>query len=145
MQWNRVLRRLDDVRTVYAGREDGTDSAVDAVQSFFEAIHHLKDWLGNDSSTSVTKADGDSLISKSRNLQLGADLANGSKHLTLTSSRTGDPSTTIGRNDAEINLGTGKVSHRFYVQSGGVEYDTLQIAEDSVDDWRVFLNARGLL
>ena len=51
MQWNRVLRRLDDVRTVYAGREDGTDSAVDAVQSFFEAIHHLKDWLGNDSST----------------------------------------------------------------------------------------------
>jgi hypothetical protein len=88
MQWNRVLRRLEDVRTVYAGREGGTDSAVDTVQSFFEATHHLKDWLGNDSSSGVTKADGDSLINGSLNLQLCADLANGSKHLRLISSRT---------------------------------------------------------
>ena len=145
MQWNRVLRRLDDVRTVYAGREGGTDSAVDAVQSFFEAIHHLKDWLGNDSSSGMTKADGDSLINGSRNLQLCADLANGSKHLTLTSSRTGDPSTTIGRNDVNIDLGSGNASHQFYVQSAGAEYDVLQIAEAAVDDWRVFLNTRGLL
>ena len=47
-QWARVHRRLDDVRAVYAGRPGGTDAAVDTVQSFFESVLHLKDWLGND-------------------------------------------------------------------------------------------------
>lgn len=145
MQWDRVLRRLDDVRAVYAGREGGTDSAIDTVQSFFEAVHHLKDWLGNDASSGVKKADGDSLINGSRNLQLSADLANGSKHLVLTGSRTGDRSTTIGRNDVNVLLGMGTSSHRFYVQSAGAEYDVLQIAEAAVNDWRNFLVARGLL
>jgi hypothetical protein len=145
MQWSRVLRRLDDVRAVYGGREGGTDSAVDNVQSFFEAVHHLKDWLGNDPSSGVTKADGDSLINGSRNLQLCADLANGSKHLTLTSTRTGDPSTTIARNDVTVFLAAGNVTHRFYVQSTGAEYDVLQIAEAAVDDWKKFLSTRGLL
>jgi len=42
MQWSRVLRRLYDVRAVYAGREGGTDSAVDTVQFFFEAIHRSR-------------------------------------------------------------------------------------------------------
>jgi hypothetical protein len=101
-QWSRVLRRLDDVRAVYAGREGGTDNAVDTVQSFFEAVHHLKDWLGNDASSGVTKADGDQLINGSRDLQLCADLANGAKHLALTRPRTGDLSTTIGRNDVTV-------------------------------------------
>lgn len=105
-QWARVQRRLDDVRAVYAGREGGTDAAVDSVQSFFEAIHHLKDWLGNDPSSGMPKAHGDSLINGSRALQLCADLANGSKHLALTSSRTGDRSTTVARNDVTVH-GTG--------------------------------------
>jgi hypothetical protein len=145
MQWARVQRRLDDVRAVYAGREGGTDAAVDTVQSFFEAVHHLKDWLGNDPSSGMTKADGDSLINGSQILQLCADLANGSKHLVLTTSRTGDASTTIARNDVTVRLGTGGSAHRFYVQSAGVEYDVLQIAVDAVDEWRKYLAARGLI
>jgi hypothetical protein len=47
-QWARVHRRLDDVRAVYTSRPGGTPAAVDSAQSFFEAVHHLKDWLGND-------------------------------------------------------------------------------------------------
>jgi hypothetical protein len=145
MQWARVHRRLNDVRAVYAGREGGTDAAVDTVQSFFEAIHHLKDWLGNDPSSGVTKADGDSLISGSQSLQLSADLANGSKHLVLTQSRTGDTSTTIARNDVDVRLGMGGSAHRFYVQSAGAEYDVLQIAEDAVDEWSKYLTTIGLI
>lgn len=145
MQWARVHRRLDDVRAVYAGREGGTDAAVDTVQSFFEAVHHLKDWLGNDPSSGMTKADGDSLISRSQSLQLSADLANGSKHLVLTRSRTGDTSTTIARNDVDVRLGMGGSAHRFYVRSAGVEYDVLQIAEDAVDEWSKYLATKGLI
>jgi hypothetical protein len=47
-QWARVQRRLEDVREVYAGRPGSTDDAIDDVQSFFEVVHHLRDWLGND-------------------------------------------------------------------------------------------------
>jgi hypothetical protein len=79
-------------------------------------------------------------------LQLCADLANGSKHLTLTSSRTGDPSTTIARNDVTVFLGTGGTkTHRFYVASGGTEHDVLTIAEDAVDVWTTFLHSGGLV
>jgi hypothetical protein len=101
-QWTRVQWRLDGVRAVYTGREGGTESALDATLSFFEAAHHLKDWLGNDPSSGITKADGDSLISRSPMLKLCADLANGSKHLVLTSTRTNDKSTGIARNDVNI-------------------------------------------
>ena len=89
-QWTRVHSRLDDVRAVYTGREGGTEGALDTTLSFFEAVHHLKDWLRNDPSSGITKADGDSLINRSPMLQLCADLANGSKHLVLTTTRTGD-------------------------------------------------------
>jgi hypothetical protein len=61
----------------------------------------------------ITKADGDSLIKKSVMLRLSADVANGSKHLRLTRSRTGDKSTDIARNDATVFVGTGDRSASF--------------------------------
>ncbi|MFF7183521.1 hypothetical protein [Streptomyces sp. NPDC008121] len=131
---------------MYRGIHGGTDVAVDRVLSFFEAVHHLKDWVGNDSATTVTKADGDALINRCPKLQLCADLANGSKHLTLRPdrTRTGDASTTIARNDVSVFAGTGSSAHRFYVASGGKEYDVLEIAEDAVKEWSRFLSVRGL-
>jgi hypothetical protein len=145
MQWARVQRRLDDVRAVYTGRPGGTDAAVDTVQSFFEAVHHLKDWLGNNPSSGVTKAAGDALINASPVLQLCADLANGSKHFKLTTSRTGDTSTTIARNDVTVFAGTGTSAHRFYAVSAGIEYDILQLTEAAVREWTQFLSGRGLI
>ena len=162
-QWERVQRRLDDVRAVYTRRPGGTDAAVDTVQSFFEAVHHLKDWLGNDPSSGITKADGDKLINESTVLQLCADLANGSKHLALTRSRTGDRSTRITRNDVTVFPGTARASvamspkipsapaatgmsaHRFYVASAGTEYDVLQLAEHATAEWHKFLSSQGLI
>lgn len=142
-QWARVSRRLNDVRAVYAGAPGGTDVAIDTVLSFFEAVHHLKDWLGNDPVSGITKAEADSLINSSPMLRLCADLANGSKHLSLTGSRTGDKSTEIARNDVTIFAGTGTSAHRFYVQSGKREYDVLDIAESAVLEWARFFNAHG--
>ncbi|MFB7301336.1 hypothetical protein [Streptomyces rubiginosohelvolus] len=144
-QWDRVGRRLEDVRAVYEGAPGGTDVAVDRVLSFFEAVYHLKDWLGNDPTVQVTKANGDELIDKHQVLQLCADLANGSKHLKLDRTRTGDISTTVARNDVEVLVGTGSSRHRFYVASGGTEYDARQIAEDAVTEWERFLSRRGLV
>ena len=143
-QWARGHRRLDDVWAVCTGRPGGTDAAIDIVQSFLEAAHHLKGWLGNDPSSGVTKADGDRLINGSPVLKLCADLANGSKHLKLTGTRSGDLSTTISRNDVTVFAGTGTSAHRFYVESGGTEYDVLQLAEAAVGEWASLLSSRGL-
>ena len=49
----------------------------------------------------------------------------------LTSTRTGDRSTGITRNDVTVSIDTG-VTHRFYVTSDGREHDVLQIAEAAV-------------
>jgi hypothetical protein len=139
-----VYRRLDDVRAVYGGRPDGTVEALDDVQSLFEAVHHLKDWIRNDPSSGVTKIDVHQLINTSPDLQLCADLANGSKHLVLTSPRTGDPSTTIARNDVAVHVGSG-AAHRFYVASVGAEHDALDLAERAVSEWEKFLTGQGLV
>lgn len=130
---------------MYAGTPGGTDVAIDTVLSFFEAIHHLKDWLENDPISGITKDEGDSLINRSLMLRLCADLANGSKHLKLTRSRTGDKSTDITRNDVTVFAGTGTAAHRFYVQSGKKEYDVLCIAEATVEEWTQFLTGQGPL
>jgi hypothetical protein len=133
------------VRAVYAGRAGGTEAAPDTTLSFFEAVHHLKVWLGNDASIGITKGDGDVLIGGSLMPQLCADLANGWKHLILTTTRTGDKSTAITRSDVNIFVGTGTAAHRFCVQSCGVDYDVPQIVESAVDEWGKFLTSKGLL
>jgi hypothetical protein len=115
------------------------------VQSCFEAIHHLKDWIGNDPSIPLTRAHGDGLINGEPDLQLSADIANASKHFGLTQSRTGDTGTDITRNDAIVMIGTGRSAHRFYIESNGVERDVLDVAERAVAAWRAFLIGHGFI
>lgn len=147
-QWERVGRRIEDVRAVYKGTPGGTDAAIDAVLSFVETVHHLKDWLGNDPASGVTTAEVRTLIDGSPVLKLCADLANGSKHFKLDPQRrtqTGDHSTTIARNDVIVFVGTGTSAHRFYTASAGKERDVLEIAEEALNEWRGFLSERHLI
>jgi hypothetical protein len=144
-QWRRVMTGLNQVEAVYAGRDSETEDALDAVFLFFQAAHHLKDWLGNDPASGVAKADVDALINESPMLQLCADLANGSKHLALTRTRTGDRSTSITRNSATVHVGEGTVAHRFYVYSNGNDYDVLEIAQAAVRELADFLTDKDLL
>jgi hypothetical protein len=143
-QWGRVGRRLEDVRAVYAGTPGGTDDALDKVLSFFEAAFHLRDWLWNDSASGLTQAELFKMTDSSVFLPICGDLANGSKHLLLTSTRTGDLSTDIARNDVTVTPGIGS-AHVFYIASAGKEYDALQVADGAVDEWKVYLTGRGLL
>ena len=147
-QWDRVGRRLEDVRTVYEGVPGGTDPAIDAVLSFFEAVHHLKDWLTNDQASGVLPDEVHDLIDGSPTLKLCADLANGAKHFKLDPQRraqTGDHSTTIAENDVLVFVGTGTSAHRFRAASGGTTRDVLEVAEEAVNEWRDFLSARDLI
>jgi hypothetical protein len=68
-----VQHRLDDVRAVYTRGAGETDAAIGAVQSFFEAVHQLKDWLGNAPSSTIIN--GNSPPSEDVMHSLGIDLA----------------------------------------------------------------------
>ena len=144
-QWWRVQTRLAQVRAVYVGRSGDTNEAWDTVLSFFEATHHLADWIHHDQTVELSKSDLKKFIKQSSALTLCGDLANGSKHLVLTNSWTGDFSTGITRNDATILVGNGTVAHTFYIQSHTDEYDALEIAEAAVEEWTIFLRSKELL
>lgn len=135
------------MRTVYGGAPGGTDAAIDAVLSFFEAVHHLKDWLTNDQASGVQAPDVYRLINGSPTLKLCADLANGAKHFKLDPNRraqTGDHSTTVAQNDVVVFVGTDTSAHRFRTASGGTTRDVLEVAEEAVSEWRDFLSSCNL-
>jgi hypothetical protein len=165
-QWERVHRMLYRVESAYSGDSPGGIERVkDDVYAFFQSIHHLKDWLRNDPQSGVTKADGDTLIDNSNELRVCADLCNGSKHLKFNRPpRTGDPSTSITKVSTELQssgqtivLGGGggppqiivaspaKTARQIEVSSGGAQYDVLDLAREGVRQWKVFLEAKGLL
>jgi hypothetical protein len=146
-QWWRVQHRIEQVRAVYNGRHCVGDrrEALDTVLSFFEAIHHLQDWLSKDTSVSFSKDDGVAVVRASPMLQLCADLANGSKHVSLTRPWTQAGRKGITRNDATVHVGTGNVSYAFYVESDGEQFDVLQIAEIALIQWKSILTSKQLL
>ena len=147
-QWERVNRMLKRVNNAYTARPVAvdTDDLRDDIYSFAQNVHHLKDWLRHDPSTGLSKSDVEGVIDGSPELQICADLCNGSKHLKLHSSRTGDPTTAITKNSVEIQPGTptvlvgnapiqmrrstrATVRHTFSVESAGMEYDALDLAQ----------------
>jgi hypothetical protein len=67
-------------------------------------------------------------------LAIGADIANGSKHFSLTSTKTGDLSTGVSAQSADVNVGAG-VAYSWSVESGGKDYDAHKLSVDILDAW----------
>src|SRR5690348_16998363 len=92
-QYQRILRQLERCRELYitgdqvgifGGERDSTTRAFDAFRSLFENLHHLKDWIKNDDTTSLQIREVvEDYVSSSSVLSLLADVANASKHRKL--------------------------------------------------------------
>lgn len=110
---------------------------------FFQDAWHLKDWLRNDPTTRTRVTDIEQFINSSDPLKLVADLANGSKHLTLRDTRTGDKNTEMKKmsfaGDPTVGL-TGSL----FVESGGTTKDAVAAAREGVAEWDKYLAAKGL-
>src|SRR5260370_40735833 len=92
-QWARVKRRYACLEAMNTPREHISPSADypdDDFQAFFMDCFHLKDWLKNDSASGLSGKEVEDVVSNSGVLALCGELANGSKHLVLTTPR-GDP------------------------------------------------------
>jgi len=146
-QWERVLLAQGRVDAVYSGRAEpeGTAGATYDVFTFFVTCHHLVDWVVSDAALPrSTHRKARSLVGRSADLSLCADLANRAKHCALTRSRTGDMASGPSGNDATVMIGTG-AKHAFRVESGGIERDARTLAHSCVAEWKSFLAGRGLI
>jgi hypothetical protein len=136
-----------------------SSTARDALFHFFQDAYHLKDWLINDETVSLSAAEVEEAVSASGQLSICADLCNGTKHRGLTrTSRTGDPSTGFVGQSVTIQVGSleelasldlsapaGFTTHSWKVKSRGKTLDAATLAGQVVAEWDRWLVERGLL
>ena len=149
-QWGRAQRSFGEFKKTNDGRvhDRNSDYYLDEAIHFFEDCYHLKDWLKNDSISKPLVTDVEGVISGSPNLSLCADLANGAKHLTLTSTRTGDRTTGFGNKLVKLGLGAGvptTVAVSYEVKSGGITYDAFTVAAACMAEWDAYLRTKALI
>lgn len=148
-QWERVLRWYDRIEQTGSGREHTMESDYyqDELYAFFQNCWHLKDWLKNDPASEMSRDTVETFANGPAPLGWCADLANGSKHLTLTKHRI-DPTTAIGGRHFHLSLGnTGptKIAVRYDVVGGADKRDALTLATECLAEWRQFLSDHHLL
>lgn len=143
-QWGRVQRshqRLPWEGFEWASVVTGEHLRDDVVH-FFMDCYHLKDWLKNDPQITL-QGDVEELIQQSTALKVVADIANGQKHLKLTSSRSGDTTTRL--TDVMVTQGDGSgATISMSVENHGAPLDASDLARMALDEWRAFLAAEGL-
>jgi hypothetical protein len=172
-QYHRTRRSHARLRELASGREPaGSDDAQDALFHFFEDALHLRDWLINDSSVQLLKADIDQAVKASPALAACGDLCNAAKHLKLTMKPwsgatftnqcvTVSPPTVYGKaivgggteesttasqvGGASVGGPAGNASHSWTVASPtGAAQDALALADDVIRDWDTFPTSNGL-
>lgn len=110
-QYDRMLRSHDLLREVATGTRYevvGADHARDALIHFYMDAYQLKDWIKNDPAVGVAPTVVEGFVNSAPALCLCADLANGTKHLRLTSARTNDLQTRISSQSVIVRPGTAR-------------------------------------
>lgn len=154
-QYYRMKRSYQRLLQASQGTDPTAQSSEDVrdtLYHFFQDAYHLKDWIGNDSAVATTGRRLDvQYINNSTILQLCADLCNGTKHLSLSRTRTGDLSTGFSSQNVNVYLSTagsnqspGHVEHSWEVTCNNVNYDAVQLAGDVITEWDNVLRTEGL-
>jgi hypothetical protein len=143
-QWERVQRYLERLQGYMVPHDVDGHRVLDDAYAFFQNCHHLKDWLKNDPESGLTGQEVEAVVSGSPDLKLCADVANGTKHLSLNrKSRTGHSSTSIV---GDVNIITGEgVTHHFRIVVGGSDLNAAKVARNAVKEWEMVLRQRGKL
>ncbi len=128
MQYDRMHRS----RKRMAGTFSSTEEYDDAVFHFFQDAWHLKDWLKKDSTLPITvRSNVEADVARQPFLCAAADIANGSKHLELDTSRAG----TVIPVRAE---------HEHSIKTGSVSMTAAELADKVLTKWDEPLKAYGL-
>ena len=122
----------------------------DMLYAFFQNCWHLKDWIKNDAAAPNTLAVPiENHCKKYQSLLLSADVANGTKHLTLNR-----PPRLGGKVVAKImvrvtdSAATGESSSEVryayeIIDAAGKSYDALALARQAVNVWETLIKMNG--
>jgi hypothetical protein len=157
-QWARVNRwyhRFQSISTGAAPQAPSAEYYEDEVRAFFVESYHLKDWLRNDPAVPIGDQEIEAAVNKSISLRLCGDLANGAKHLVLSSDPRRPPKvaadTMIGARNYAAMVGepggplAGTMLVRYTIVAGGQSWNAFDVATEAVRDWERFLKSKGLL
>lgn len=167
-QYDRMLRsRRRLIERAMGQVMASPDEARDMLFHLFQDAYHLKDWIKNDS-TAVT-GDVEKFVKAHPPLALCGDLCNGTKHYKLTSTKTGDLTTSFASQSVSVRPGVavGRASvggesssaaaadpsefgprpalHSWEVLSAERVYDALTLADEVVATWKSWLEQERLL
>ena len=144
-QYERMKRWFKRFEEIHDGKTHDRPSYYyqDEVFAFFQNCYHLKDWVIN--SGVIAKDKVESFISQSTELSICADLCNGSKHLQLKRTRTGDYSTDIAAQHYTLSLPEERISVRYEVISSNQKYDAFSLATECIKEWHDFLTQEQLI
>ena len=117
--------------------QDCQDRHKDELFAFFTTCYHLKDWLKNDKKLLISNDVIEDYINNTMCLSICADICNGSKHLTISKSRSGlkpeaDKYTIVTRNDVT------KIFFTIGTTTGSI--DAFDLATACVYKWRHFID-----
>lgn len=162
-QYSRMLRSIERVQQYYDGltgleHYDGGQAFPefrDSVIHMFQDIFNLRDWLKNDPAVSTPDSVIDALCSgnpaTSPNLHIARDVANGSKHLTITKPSQSKNTKVAATGNMAITFGpTGEMKdtvlkHSIFIDLGANNVvDALHTAKQCAAEWRSALLAWGL-
>lgn len=145
-QLERMGRYLNRIRNIYAGinldwgRRYECD---DDVFSFFVHCYHVRDWMVHLNMVGLTAKQIDQFIDSKACLRICADLANGTKHCTLTRTiRSGGKPHIAGREYEPSSLISGGdkcqvVKAKYTILTATGLIDALELAEACVAAWQV--------
>lgn len=162
-QYARMIRSIQRVQPYYdglTGLDHYDGSAVfpefrDAVIHLFQDIFNLRDWLKNDSGVAVTNQDIDATCSNNPstypNLHIARDVANGSKHLTITRPSGSADTKVAGTGHVAVSFGAGGemkstiLKHSIAIELSPSNFvDALDVAKGCVAEWDTALQGWGL-
>jgi hypothetical protein len=141
--WRRVWDRLNELIEELERRETGALSGAaiktkrDRLVEFFVAAYHLKDLLKE---SVVPGQEVEDAITADTNLALLADLANLTKHGSLTRPRSGAAPEMGEVHGDQSGSGDGGWQLAFAIRHAGLTYDGLTFARRAIEAWRGHLS-----
>ena len=137
-QFDRVKRFLKRIESQNSSQTEYDDD----MWSFFQNCWHLKDWIKNDGSVGVAADKVEEFISNNEELRLCADICNGTKHLRLASSRSGeDPR--FGQRKFKVHVGglPTTISAKYTIDTSGGPVDAFNLATKCLQAWENFIRS----
>ena len=167
-QYARMRRSRDRLTAAATGQlAVDSDQARDLLVHVYQDAYHLKDWLKNDPTVPSSAVNAiEAHIKADPSLALCADIANGAKHFKLTSTKTGDLTTTVAGQSVVVRPGTVAARanvpspgpspasaepmpalpalHSWTIQSNSQTPDALTLANQVITAWDGWLHAQQL-